>query len=176
MVLLPLGRLCFLTSDGGIQGFESEGSSLYRENSFRAQPQAGGRFYCLSSLTLQKLLNLSGLYIFLICELIKKTYKLQRIIVGFNEIAADASLIFITLMQMLTVASVLVLNLCDTELAASRFDRIMHPDFLLAGIHFSPQSSFLFIYTTSRVLQGGGEIPYLSPVLQVQIWRGIYLG
>lgn len=128
---------------------------MYRENSFRAQPQAGGRFYCLSSLTLQKLLNLSGLYIFLICELIKKTYKLQRIIVDFNEIAADASLIFITLMQMLTVASVLVLNLCDTELAASRFDRIMHPDFLLAGIHFSPQFSFLFIYTTSRVSRVG---------------------
>jgi hypothetical protein len=91
---------------------------VYRESGFRAQPRAAGRFYCLGSVTLEKLLNLSGIYIYIyihthicvyiyiyihthiyiyiICELIKKTYKLQRIIVGFNEISSDASLIFIT--------------------------------------------------------------------------------
>lgn len=66
-------------------------------------------------------------------------------IVGFNEISIDASLIFITLMQMLTVTSVLVLHLCDIGRVASRFNRIMHPDFLLAEIYFSPRSCFLLI-------------------------------
>jgi hypothetical protein len=40
-------------------------------------------------------------------------------------------------MQMLPVTSVLVLN-SDKERVASRFDRIMHPDLLLAEIYFSP--------------------------------------